>query len=217
MSCSILLVACTFSCTTIISEASSGAATDMSTGGSTTAPASSSETSSSGSSSSAGASTGDTGPTGAATSSGESTTAETTGDPTTVASSTTEDVACCDPIVDGLPCTDECEHDFADVPQFYCEGTCSPNFPDWCQQEDADLFCRLKLRAPDAYAVSFVTEMVTDDAGFCCFGFESEDAVELGPWPAWGVDMTMCYEPLTLSSGQMVGGYAIQTAECAVP
>ena len=139
--------------------------------------------------------------------SSSSTTVESTGMHTTGG-----EVPCCEPLVDGLPCTDECEHDFADVPQLYCQGTCSPNHPNSCQKEDADLLCKLKLRSPNAYATNWTTYDATDKPGFCCFGFESENAVALGPWPAWGVDIEMCYEPVSLVSH---GGTAIQEVECA--
>ncbi|MCA9181310.1 MAG: hypothetical protein KDA51_07645, partial [Planctomycetales bacterium] len=77
---------------------------------------------------------------------------------------------------------------------------------------DADLLCKLKLRSPAAYATNWTTYDATDKPGFCCFGFESENAVALGPWPAWGVDIEMCYEPVSLVS---LGGTAIQEVECA--
>ena len=48
--------------------------------------------------------------------------------------------------LDGLSCDEACELSFADVPQWYCTGACSPvgemvGFLN-CDQSDADLFCQ---------------------------------------------------------------------------
>ena len=118
---------------------------------------------------------------------------------------------CCDPILRGVPCTPECEHDFSEITQLYCANTCSPVPPVGCQIEDADLLCRLRLRSPTAYAESYEQHDVTDAPGFCCTGFEGPDSVTVGPWPAWGVEQPMCFDPVSV---KYLGGSAVQNVVC---
>lgn len=114
-------------------------------------------------------------------------------------------------MIEGIPCTEDCELDFSNVTQLYCAGACSPVPPDGCQIEDADLLCRLRLRSPTAYAESYAELDVVDAPGFCCFGFEGPDAVELGPWPAWGVDQSVCFDPVSI---KYLGASAVQDVVC---
>ena len=110
-----------------------------------------------------------------------------------------------------MPCTEECEPDFSGVTQLYCTNTCSPIPPVGCQIEDADLLCRLRLRSPTAYAESYEEFDVVDAPGFCCFGYEGPDSITVGPWPAWGVEQTLCFDPVSV---KYLGGSAVQNVVC---
>lgn len=69
---------------------------------------------------------------------------------------------------DGVGCTDACTYDFSEVPQMFCQGSCSWAGPSGCDQADADLFCRLRTGNPNASATSFTLAAPTDDGGFPC-------------------------------------------------
>ena len=101
---------------------------------------------------------------------------------------------------DGTP--HACSWDFSEVDQLYCNGTCSWGGADGCDQEDADIFCKLTTGNPRAYAVSFQVVAPKEKGGFPCLTEVSRDrdtenengkhpklqyGKSLGPLPEYGV------------------------------
>ncbi|MCP4808285.1 MAG: hypothetical protein GY884_23330, partial [Proteobacteria bacterium] len=64
-----------------------------------------------------------------------------------------------------------CRYDFSAAPQLYCNGSCT-----WdaavssCDQNDADIFCQLKMDNPLSTATSFTTTTALTVGGFPCSG-----------------------------------------------
>lgn len=193
----VLLFACNF-----VSEGSRGS--DDGSGSSSGEEATTMSTSSS-SETNAGSATGEMS-TGNSSMSSSSAGSTTTTSMTNSSSSATTGAACegaCDP-ADGDPyvgvgCTNDCELDFGGVTQWYCAGMCSPVGDPLgevgCDEQDANMFCRLRTRSPAAKAVSWDVKPATDAPGFCC---PNVGGIELGPWPDWGVEATICYQETSL-------------------
>lgn len=99
--------------------------------------------------------------------------------------------------------------DFSGAEQFFCHLDCSPAGPPGCDQEDADMFCRLKLRSKTAHAASFGVHEASSKPGFCCL-----DGVMLGPFLELGIDVELCYSGQGLSDAHS-GGKAIDQIECS--
>ena len=144
----------------------------------------------------------------AATTTGATTTGATSS--TSIGSTTetsTTGPACsgpCDPDnpPEGLSCTESCEYDFSEVPQFLCGGGCSPVGEPigggGCDQPDADMFCKLRTGNPRATADFFWdTKPAQPEAGFCCLTVAPEFG--LGPIPLHGLD-DLCYAPGDMSA-----------------
>lgn len=116
----------------------------------------------------------------------------------------------------GVPCIldgEECVLDFEGVDQLFCNGTCSPVDPIDCQDGDADLLCRVKTRNPNAKAVGWEWQDDPNPApGFSCAEFDA-DCIEVGPWPEWGVDQVLCFNPTTIP----LNGDVVYVPTCEVP
>ena len=101
----------------------------------------------------------------------------------------------------GLSCTDDCNYDFSEVPQWLC--SCSPTGAPVggksCDQADADLFCALLTGNPNATADSFSWDSVAvlDASGFCCHDAYPE--LSLGPFPEFGI-ANLCYSAESLAA-----------------
>ena len=110
---------------------------------------------------------------------------------------------------DGSP--HACDWDFGEIEQLYCLGTCSWAGPNDCDQEDADVFCRLKTGDPNARAVTYQTSVPLPVAGFACT-LDGYGKV-LGPIPEYGVDRDVHYQDTSLleNHGQ---GQVIYQVEC---
>jgi cysteine-rich repeat protein len=62
-----------------------------------------------------------------------------------------------------------CRYDFSGISQIYCAGTCGNwGGGDGCQQEDADVLCKLKTDNPNSTAISFKTGGSLAAPGICC-------------------------------------------------
>ena len=130
----------------------------------------------------------------------------------------------CDPLnpPEGLSCTDDCEYDFSEVPQWYCTGICTPIGETLggttCDQPDADMFCKLRTGNPRATASVWWESTITqDDAGFCCLDTAPE--LSLGPIPLHGLS-DLCYVSEHMSELPMHATGSVIVAEgldCMVP
>jgi subtilisin-like proprotein convertase family protein len=99
-------------------------------------------------------------------------------------------------------CT-QCIWDFAQVPQLYCNGSCS-----WagevngsCDQPDADIYCQLVTGDPSSTATSFDIVPALDEFGFSCPGI----GTNLGPIPALGVDVDVWYQDTSILANHGAG------------
>jgi len=115
---------------------------------------------------------------------------------------------------DGLSCSESCEYDFSEVPQWYCNGKCSPLGdpvgPQGCDQADADLYCQLLTNDPEATSSEWEAAAVIDAPGFCCLLEFPE--LGLGPLPAFGVS-DLCYKSSTLDDEVHTNGYALHLGD----
>jgi hypothetical protein len=55
-----------------------------------------------------------------------------------------------------------------DARQLYCNGTCSWAGPQNCDQADADVFCKLKMRNVNAHALRFRVGLPLAEGGYAC-------------------------------------------------
>jgi len=69
---------------------------------------------------------------------------------------------------------DTCRWDFSDVEQLYCYGFCSWAGPPGCDQQDADVLCRLITDNPESEAITYTITAPLSQPGFpgvyCDFG-----------------------------------------------
>ena len=123
---------------------------------------------------------------------------------------------------EGLSCTESCEYDFSEVPQWFCGGTCTPIGGavggDYCDHPDADMFCKLRTGDPGATAGVWWMQTVTQpEAGFCCLDLVPEFG--LGPIPLHGLE-DLCYAPGDMSALPGHGTATVIVAEgleCMTP
>jgi cysteine-rich repeat protein len=65
--------------------------------------------------------------------------------------------------------TQTCRYDFSSISQLYCIDECGTwGGGDGCQQEDADVLCKLKMDNPDSTALSFTIGESSVAPGICC-------------------------------------------------
>ena len=160
------------------------------------------------------------------TASATSATASTTSTSTGTSASTTGP-ACSGPCnpddpPEGLSCTESCEYDFSEVPQWFCGGSCTAIGGavggDTCDHPDADMFCKLRTGNPRATAGVWWTETITQpEAGFCCLDLVPEFG--LGPIPLHGLE-DLCYAPGDMSALPGHGTATVIVAEgleCMTP
>ena len=160
--------------------------------------------------------------TASATSATSSTTTTSTG-----TSASTTGPACSGPCnpddpPEGLSCTENCDYDFSEVPQWFCGGTCTPIGGavggDYCDHPDADMFCKLRTGDPRATAGVWWMQTVTQpEAGFCCLDLVPEFG--LGPIPLHDLE-DLCYAPGDMSALPGHGTATVIVAEgleCMTP
>jgi hypothetical protein len=109
-----------------------------------------------------------------------------------------------------------CTFDFSAAPQLYCNGSCSIN-GSGCDQDDADLFCRLKTGNPNAVAAAFSVETALPLPGFSCplpmFATYGTKLTHLG---SRGVSVPVFYSEDSIldTHGE---GMAITSVTCTTP
>lgn len=107
-----------------------------------------------------------------------------------------------------------CRYDFSNVPQFYCNGSCSISGSSGCDQTEADRFCKLKLDNPDAVATSFTTTTALAEPGFgCYFGAQYGTQIDM---TSRGVTETIRYQDSSILANHGPGT-VIDSVVCAVP
>ena len=75
-----------------------------------------------------------------------------------------------------------------DARQLYCNGTCSWGGPDGCDQADADVFCKLKTRSANAYAIRYKKgARPLEEGGYACSMPNTQWGHPIGSWPAAGI------------------------------
>lgn len=118
---------------------------------------------------------------------------------------------CEQPPFAGILCTG-CLLDFSTVPQLYCNGTCSWSGPTGCDQEDANVFCRLRTGNPASIALSFTITTALASSGFSCPSLGNN----LGPVPQYGVEIDVWYQVESIL-GNHGGGSVIIDPTCTNP
>ncbi len=105
--------------------------------------------------------------------------------------------------------TDQCLFDFAQVPQLYCNGSCSWAGPQGCDQADADIFCKLLKGSSTSTATSFQIVTALAVGGFSCPTY----GTNLGPMPAYGVSVNVWYQGTSILANHGAG-QVITNAVC---
>ena len=112
-----------------------------------------------------------------------------------------------------------CRYDLTAVPQLYCNGTCTYDDPtNGCQQQDADIFCQLKMDNPLSTATSFSTATALTTHGFPCarHGYGTAFSADLTPRLASPLSFALTYQDASIR-GNHGGGTVINTTSCTNP
>ncbi len=107
--------------------------------------------------------------------------------------------------------TNECKFDFSQVPQLYCNGSCSWGGSTDCDQADADIFCKLTKGSSTSTASSFTVSTAEAVGGFCCpsGGY----GTNLGTMPEYGVTVNVWYQGTSILANHGAGNI-IASATC---
>jgi hypothetical protein len=102
--------------------------------------------------------------------------------------------------------TNECKFDFSQVPQLYCNGTCTWDGTSGCGQGDADIFCKLLKGSATSTATSYQVVTALGVGGFSCP--DGSHGTNLGPMPEYGVSVNVWYQGTSIlanhGSGQVI-------------
>jgi len=101
-----------------------------------------------------------------------------------------------------------CDWDFSSIQQLYCNGTCSWGGPDGCDQEDADIYCRLVTANSHAYATNFKVATPLSEPGFACLG--EGYGKNLGPIREYGVNVDVHYQDTNLAANHGQGSVVLE-------
>jgi large repetitive protein len=83
-----------------------------------------------------------------------------------------------------------CRWHFENVPQLYCEGSCSWAGVGGCDQADADIFCKLRTGNPSSTATRFSITTAQPVPGFSC----PFAGTQIGTLPLRGVLVNVAYQ-----------------------
>ena len=113
-----------------------------------------------------------------------------------------------------------CRYDFAAAPQLYCNGSCTWDAAvSGCDQNDADIFCQLKVDNPLSTATSFTTTLALPVGGFPCsgLGYGTVFTADLVPRLANGpLSFNMSYQDTSVQADHG-SGTVIDTTVCTDP
>jgi hypothetical protein len=87
----------------------------------------------------------------------------------------------------------QCDYDFANVRQLYCNGSCSWAGAQGCDQADADILCKLKTGNPLSTALSWTHAAAQNFGGFSCPNY----GANLSTFPEYGVNVNVWWQPDT--------------------
>ncbi len=104
----------------------------------------------------------------------------------------------------------ECKLDFSQVPQLYCNGSCSWGGASGCDQADADIFCKLKTGSTTSTATSFTTATALGVGGFSCPSI----GTNMGPMPEYGVGVNVWYQGTSILANHG-GGTVVNSVTCS--
>ena len=102
-----------------------------------------------------------------------------------------------------------CKFNFSQVPQLYCNGSCSWAGAQGCDQADADIYCKLITGSATSTASSFGTATALPVGGFPCPSYPTN----LGPMPEYGVSVNVWYQGASIL-GNHGPGTVINKATC---
>jgi hypothetical protein len=105
-----------------------------------------------------------------------------------------------------------CRWHFENVPQLYCNGTCTWAGAAGCDQADADIYCKLRTGSPTSVATTFQVITALPLPGFACPGF-SAASVNLGPKPLRGVNVNVWYQDTSILANHGPG-LVVSNANC---
>ena len=103
----------------------------------------------------------------------------------------------------------ECKFDFSQVPQLYCNGSCSWAGSQDCDQADADIYCKLLKGSSTSTATSFTKTTALGVPGFSCPGY----GTNLGTMPEYGVNVSVWYQGTSILANHGAGS-VITSAVC---
>lgn len=107
--------------------------------------------------------------------------------------------------------TNECKFDFSQVPQLYCNGSCSWGGATDCDQADADIYCKLITGSSTSTASSFSVVTAKAVGGFPCPN--GSYGSNLGTMPEYGVNVNVWYQGTSIL-GNHGPGNVIGSATC---
>ena len=123
------------------------------------------------------------------------------------------DIGLGDPYV-GVGCQEgSCLYDFSGVSQLYCNGTCTWDAPNGCDQADANIFCKLLTGNPQSTATNWVNTTALAEPGFACNFFND---INLGPLPEFGVNVNVIYQETSILANHGAGA-VITNPTCTNP
>lgn len=116
-----------------------------------------------------------------------------------------------------------CRYDFSNIAQLFCNRICGRIWGggDGCQQEDADVLCKLKTGNPNSTAVGFAVGTTSSAPGICCPPPADPDpsqvgCVELGVLDTRGVELPVFVHDTDLMTANG-SGEVITDVQCTNP
>jgi hypothetical protein len=108
-----------------------------------------------------------------------------------------------------------CQYNFSQATQLYCNGTCTWAGAQGCDQQDANIHCKLKTGNPNSVALSWTDTTAQPTFGFACPGFGNQ-STNLGPMPEYGVAVNVWWQGTSIL-GNHGAGQIIFNANCTNP
>jgi hypothetical protein len=107
-----------------------------------------------------------------------------------------------------------CRWHFENVPQLYCNGSCSWAGGSGCDQADADIFCKLRTGNPNSTATTYDTATALPLPGFSCA--PKSFGTHIGTLPLRGVFVNVAYQDSSILANHGPG-IVIVNPECTNP
>ena len=96
-----------------------------------------------------------------------------------------------------------CQWNFSQATQLYCNGTCTWAGGIGCDQQDANILCKLKTGNPNSVALSWTDTTAQPTFGFPCtpLGY----GIPLGTIPEYGVNVPVSWQETSILANHGAG------------